>query len=58
MDFINELNARKEIYENELIMAQAKVCVINELISDFEAATRREVEEQEQTELAHIDETY
>lgn len=58
MDFINELNDQKEIYEKGLIMAQAKVCVINEIISRFEAATRREVEEQEQTELAHIDETY
>lgn len=59
MDFINELFKRKEIYENDLIMAKAKVCVINDLIAEFEAQTRPAEENAEEAqELAHIDESY
>lgn len=55
MDFLNELFKRKEAYENDLIMAKAKVCVINELIAEIEAKTQPE---EETEELAHIDESY
>lgn len=55
MDYLNELFKRKEAYESDLIMAKAKVCVINELIAEFEPQ-QQPTEEAE--ELTHIDETY
>ena len=61
MDFLAELNERRTAYESELIMAKAKVCVINELIDEF-AVIDNPVEENQPAndheELANIDESY
>jgi hypothetical protein len=61
VEFLEKLYQRKEVYENELIMAKAKVCVINELIDEF-AVIDNPVEENQPAndheELAHIDESY
>ena len=37
MEFVHELYSRKEAYERELLMAQAKVAVITDIIADVEA---------------------
>ena len=61
MDFLAELNERRTAYESELIMAKAKVLVINELIEDItrkQQETEGEFGQTENTELSHIDESY
>jgi hypothetical protein len=61
VEFLEKLYQRKEVYENELIMAKAKVCVINELIDEFAVIDNPEEENQpanDHEELAHIDESY
>ena len=60
MEFLEKLYQRKEVYENELVMAKAKVCVINEIIDEFAVVPEPAEENQPETEineLAHIDET-
>ena len=61
MDFLAELNERRTAYESELIMAKAKVLVINELIEHIERKqqeTEGGLDQTENTELSHIDESY
>jgi hypothetical protein len=61
MDFLAELNERRTAYESELIMAKAKVLVINELIEHIarkQQETEGEFDQTENTELSHIDESY
>ena len=61
MEFLEKLYQRKEVYESELIMAKAKVFVINEIIDEFNVAPQPVEENQpesETEELSHIDENY
>jgi hypothetical protein len=37
MEFVHELYSRKEAYERELLMAEAKIAVITDIIADVEA---------------------
>ncbi len=55
MDFVHELYSRKEAYERELLMAQAKVAVITDIIADVEAKTAVCSETEAVEEVAETD---
>lgn len=62
MDFIASLYKRKAMYEDELLLAKAKIDVISDIIADYEAKEAEETtvceeETAQETEVVS-DETY
>lgn len=62
MDFIARLYQRKAMYEEELLLAKAKINVISDIIADYEAKEAEETtvyaeETAQETEVIG-DETY
>ena len=60
MNILSELYATKEQYESELIMAKAKVSVINDVIANIELKVLEAQEEvpEQQEETTQLDESY
>lgn len=55
MEFVHELYCRKAVYEREVLMAEAKLAVITEIIADVEAKSAPTCNTEVATEEVTVD---